>query len=112
MSCSIKQSLTIKKIKTMTTKEHVFYYYEEKDREIKFFENDGSRLSKQLISLVDFSKGNNYVDTGIRVEIRDNSIVVSTFCTNEYGSSWSNENWTDVAKSDIPFFTAKKLGIV
>ena len=98
----------------MTTKEHVFYSYEEfnKDTEIKFFENDGSKLSKQLISLVDFSKGNNYVDTGIRVEIRDNSIVVSTFCTNEYGSSWSNENWTDVAKSDIPFFTAKKLGIV
>ena len=75
-------------------------------------ENTGGKLCKQLISLVDFSKGNNYEDTDIEVIISENSIIVSTFCINEYGSVWDNRNHTRVNKSDIPFFTAKKLGII
>ena len=74
--------------------------------------NDGSKLRKQLLSLVDFSKGNNYVNTHISVEVFDNSIVVSTFCVNEYGSSWCNENYTEVSRENIPFFTLKKLGMI
>ena len=42
-------------------------------------ENTRNKLCKQLLSLVDFSKGNNYEDTHIGVKIGDNSIVVSTF---------------------------------
>lgn len=75
-------------------------------------ENTGSKLCRQLLSLVDFSKGNNYEDTDISVDILDNHIVISTFCTNEYGSRWCNENHTEVEKSNVPFFTAKKLGML
>ena len=76
-------------------------------------ENTGSKLCRQLLSLVDFSKGNNYEDTDIEVRVVSNdSIVVSTFCTNEYGSKWDNENYTQVSKRDLPFFTAKKLGMI
>ncbi len=76
-------------------------------------ENTGDKLSRQLLSLVDFSRGNNYYSDGIRVAIySDDSIRVSTFCVNDYGRRISNENYTQVAKSDIPFFTAKKLGLV
>lgn len=81
-------------------------------QEIINLENTGSKLCRQLLSLVDFSKGNNYADTYIEVRIFDNHIVVSTFCTNEYGSSWCNENYTEVSKSNIPFFTLKKLGML
>ena len=75
-------------------------------------ENNDSKLCKQLISLVDLSKGNNYEDTDIEVIISENNIIVSTFCINEYGSVWDNRNHTRVDKSDIPFFTLKKLGMV
>ena len=79
----------------------------------KNFINDGSKLCRQLLSMINFSKGNNYEDTHINVRIlKDNSILVGTFCVNEYGSTWENENSTYVNKSDLPFFTAKKLGIV
>ena len=76
------------------------------------FKNDGSKLSRQLLSLVDFSRGNNYEDTHISVDVFDNEIVVSTFCVNEHGSAWCNENHTRVSKSDLPFFAMKKLGMV
>ena len=75
-------------------------------------ENDGSKLCRQLLSLVDFSKGNNYVDTHIEVRVFNNSIIVSTFCVNEYGSAWGNENSTEVSRENIPFFTLKKLGMI
>jgi hypothetical protein len=75
--------------------------------------NCGDKLSRQLLSLVDSSKGNNYYDTDIRVAIlSDDSIEVSTFCVNDYGRKVSNENYTKVAKSDIPFFSLKKLGMI
>lgn len=74
--------------------------------------NDGSKLCRQLLSLVDFFQGNNYESTDIEVRIFDNHIIVSTFCTNEYGSAWDNENYTRVEKSDVPFFAAKKLGML
>ena len=80
--------------------------------EVLFYENTGNRLSRQLTSLVDFSQGNNYEDTHIRVEVRTNSIVVSTLCINEYGSRWSNDNYTTIRKSGIPFFAMKKLGMI
>jgi len=77
------------------------------------FVNDGGRLCRQLLSLVDFSRGNNYEDTDIEVKVvSDDSVVVSTFCTNEHGSRWCNQNHTTVKKSDLPFFAAKKLGII
>jgi len=76
------------------------------------FKNDGSKLSRQLLSLVDFSRGNNYEDTHISVDVFDDHIVVGTFCVNEFGRAWDNENHTRVEKSDVPFFVAKKLGIV
>lgn len=76
------------------------------------FRNDGSRLCRQLLSLVDFSRGNNYQDTNVKVDIFDDHVVVSTFCVNEHGSAWCNQNHTRVEKSEIPYFTAKKLGIV
>jgi hypothetical protein len=75
-------------------------------------ENNGSRLCRQLLSLVDFSRGNNYQDTNVKVDIFDDHIVVSTFCATESGREWCNQNHTRVAKEDIPFFAAKKLGIV
>lgn len=80
--------------------------------EVVNLENNGGKLCRQLLSLVDFSKGNNYEDTHISVSIANNSITVSTYCINEYGSVWCNENHTKVRKSDIPFFTAKKLGML
>ena len=78
---------------------------------ILFFKNDGSKLSKQLLSFVDFSKGNNYESTHIRVEIKDNKITVETLCYSG-GDNWYNDNSTEVLKSELPYFTAKKLGIV
>ena len=82
-------------------------------KEVVFVKNTGDKLSRQLLSLVDFSRGNNYYDTDIRVAIySDESIGVETFCTNEYGSRWYNDNETYVAKENIPFFTAKKLGLM
>jgi hypothetical protein len=81
--------------------------------EVKNFRNCGDKLSRQLLSLVDFSRGNNYYSDGIRVAIlSDGTIRVSTYCINDYGSRWDNENYTNVAKGDIPYFTAKKLGLV
>lgn len=81
--------------------------------DVMFFENTDDKLSRQLLSLVDFSRGNNYYSDVIRVAILSNdSIRVSTSCINDYGRSISNENYTNVAKSDIPYFTAKKLGLV
>lgn len=81
--------------------------------DVLYIENTGDKLSRQLLSLVDSSKGNNYYDTDIRVAIlSDGSITVETFLTNEYGSRWYNNNKTVIGKSDIPFFTAKKLGLM
>ena len=81
--------------------------------EVVFFENTGDKLSRQLLSLVDFSRGNNYYSDGIRVAfLSDESIRVSTFCVNDYGRRISNENYTNVAFENIPFFTAKKLGMI
>jgi hypothetical protein len=80
---------------------------------VVFFKNTGDKLSRQLLSLVDFSRGNNYYSDRIRVAIlSDESIEVSTFCVNDYGRWISNENHTTWDKSDIPYFTAKKLGLV
>jgi predicted metalloenzyme YecM len=77
------------------------------------FKNDGDKLSRQLLSLVDFSRGNNYESSHIEVRVFDNDMVeISTFYTNEYGSRWCNENHTKVEKSEIPFFTLKKLGLI
>ena len=82
-------------------------------REVFYIKNTGNKLSRQLLSLVDSSKGNNYYDDGIRVAVLSNDCIrVSTYCVNEYGSTWSNENYTTVAKVDVPFFTLKKLGLV
>lgn len=75
-------------------------------------ENNGSKLCRQLLSLVDFSRGNNYEDTHISVDVLNDSIVVGTFCINEFGSAWDNENYTRVKKEDVPFFAARKLGII
>ncbi len=75
-------------------------------------ENTRNKLCKQLLSLVDFSKGNNYESTDIEVIISNEHIIVSTFCINEYGNAWDNRNHTKVEKSNVPFFTAKKLGII
>lgn len=81
--------------------------------DVVFFENTGDKLSRQLLSLVDFSRGNNYYSDGIRVAILSNDCIrVSTFCVNDYGRRISNENYTNVAKGDIPYFTAKKLGLI
>jgi hypothetical protein len=81
--------------------------------DVMFFKNDGGKLSRQLLSLVDFSRGNNYYSDGIRVAFLSNDCIrVSTYCINDYGRSISNENYTNVAKGDIPYFTAKKLGLV
>ncbi len=75
-------------------------------------ENNGNKLSRQLLSLIDSSRVKNYWDTHIEVVVRGNSIVVSTFCVNEYGRKLCNENHTEVTKSDLPFFVARKLGLV
>ena len=81
--------------------------------EVINLKNCGDKLSRQLLSLVDSSKGNNYYDTDIEVAIlSDSSIRVSTFLTNDYGRRISNENYTKVKKEDIPFFTLKKLGLI
>ena len=80
---------------------------------VVIFENTGDKLSRQLLSLVDFSRGNNYYSDAIRVAILSNdSIRVSTYCINDYGRCISNENYTNIGKEDIPFFTLKKLGLM
>lgn len=76
------------------------------------FRNDGGKLAKQLLQLVDFRKGNNYEHTHISVSVCKDSIIVSTFCANEFGRAWDNENYTRVERKGIPFFAAKKLGMV
>ena len=93
-------------METMTTEKFV--------KEIRFIEiNDDDKLCRQLLSLVDSSKGNNYEETDVRVVIySDGSITVETFLTNDYGSRWYNDNETYVAKENIPFFTLKKLGLI
>ena len=75
-------------------------------------ENTRNKLCRQLLSLVDFSKGNNYEDTHISVRIFNDGLVVSTFCVNEYGSKYSNSNYTHIKKTNIPFFAMKKLGML
>ena len=82
------------------------------EREVLFYGNKKDKLCRQLVSLVDFSKGNNYQDTHIRVEVRANFIIVSTLCCGEDGDIWYNDNETYVWKSDIPLFTLKKLGML
>jgi len=76
------------------------------------FRNNGSKLAKQLLRLVDFRKGKNYQSTHISVRVFDSHVLVGTFCVNEFGRAWDNENYTRVEKKDIPFFTLKKLGMV
>jgi hypothetical protein len=76
------------------------------------FRNDGSKLCRQLLSLVDFTRGKNYENTHIQVRVFNDHILVGTFCINEFGSAWDNENHTRVEKENIPFFVAKKLGII
>lgn len=76
---------------------------------ILFFRNDGSKLSKQLLSLVQNNQNSkNYENTHIRVAKNENSITVSTLCHNS-SDSWYNDNDTKVLRGDIPYFTAKKL---
>jgi hypothetical protein len=74
--------------------------------------NDRGKLATQLLRLVDFSRGNNFQDTHIRVVLDDDEVIISTFCVNEHGREWCNQNHTRVSKSDLPFFTLKKLGMV
>ncbi len=74
--------------------------------------NTDSKLCRQLLSLVDFSKGNNYESTDIEVILASDHIIVSTFCINEYGNAWDNRNHTKINRNDVPFFAAKKLGII
>ena len=89
------------------------YFNSVEVKKVVFIKNTGDKLSRQLLSLVDFSRGNNYYSDGIRVAIySDESIRVSTFCVNDYGRRISNENYTQVKKEDIPFFTLKKLGMI
>ena len=75
--------------------------------------NTGDKLCRQLLSLVDFSQGNNYPSTKINVRIFKDHIVVSTFYVNsETLNSWDNENYTTIEKAHVPYFTAKKLGMI
>ena len=80
--------------------------------DLVFLQNNKNKLCKQLLSLVDFSKGTNYKDTHIRVEIFNDFIIVETFYVDDPGEIWYNENSTKINKSDIPFFTMKKLGML
>lgn len=75
--------------------------------------NDGSKLCRQLLSLVDFFQGNNYPSTHINVRVYKDRITVSTFYVdNDTLNSWDNENYTTIEKAHVPFFTAKKLGLL
>jgi len=75
--------------------------------------NDGSKLCRQLLSLVDFFQGNNYPHTHINVRVYKDRITVSTFyIDNNTLNSWDNDNYTTVERAYVPFFAAKKLGMV
>lgn len=75
--------------------------------------NTGDKLSRQLLSLVDFSRGNNYESTHINVRCYKDHIVVSTFYIDSDSlNSWDNENYTRVEKAYVPYFTQKKLGMI
>ncbi len=75
--------------------------------------NDGSKLCRQLLSLVDFFQGNNYPNTHINVRVYKDHIVVSTFYVNsENLDSWDNENYTTVERAYVPYFSLKKLGMI
>ena len=81
-------------------------------KELICLKNNGNKLCKQLLSLVDFSKGNNYENTHIEVDVYKDFIVVSTFYGGDPGDIWYNENDTRVNKPNIPFFAMKKLGML
>ena len=75
--------------------------------------NTGDKLSRQLLSLVDFYQGNNYPHTHVNVRVYGDHIVVSTFyIDNNNLNSWDNDNYTRVEKAYVPHFTAKKLGLL
>jgi hypothetical protein len=79
----------------------------------RVFKNTGDKLSRQLLSLVDFYQGNNYPHTHINVRVYRDKIVVSTFfIDNDTLNSWDNENHTTIERAHVPFFTLKKLGMV
>ena len=92
----------------MATKKEVT----ERRKEVVFMQNDGRKLCRQLVSLVDPFKGNNYESTNIRVEVYEDKIIVETFYGGDPGDIWYNQNDTEVSKSNIPFFTLKKLGML
>jgi hypothetical protein len=79
----------------------------------RVFKNTGDKLSRQLLSLVDFSKGRNYQSTHINVRVYKDRITVSTFyIDNDTLNSWDNDNYTTIEKAHVPYFTAKKLGLL
>ncbi len=75
--------------------------------------NTGDKLCRQLLSLVDFTRGNNYPSTKINVRIFKDHIVVSTFFIDDDTlNSWDNDNYTTIEKAHVPYFTQKKLGMI
>ena len=77
-----------------------------------FWELDSA--SKFVMSLEDMicaycDKRNNYVVTDYRINVYDDGIRLSSSCTNEYGSEWSNEDDCFVPKRAIRNIVARHL---
>lgn len=70
--------------------------------------------SKFVMSLEDMicaycDKRNNYQVTDYRVNVYDDGIELSSSCTNEYGSTWSNEDHCFIPKAEIRNMVARYL---
>lgn len=70
--------------------------------------------SKFVMSLEDMicaycDKRNNYKVTNYRINIHEDGIELSSSCTNEYGSTWSNEDFCFIPKAEIRNMVARHL---
>lgn len=73
-------------------------------------DNNGTKLTKQLISLIERNENsNNYIPNEIVVEIENHGLTVSTRCCNDYGTVYYNDNETFVSLSELPNFLARKM---
>lgn len=70
--------------------------------------------SKFVMSLEDMicaycDKRNNYQVTDYHINVHEDGIDLSSSCTNEYGSTWSNEDFCFVPKAEIRNMVARYL---
>lgn len=67
-------------------------------------------LFKELLSRIKYIPGShNYEKNHLDVTLYEDGIEVESFCVNEYGSSWSNEDRQFVSWEELPNWVMRKL---